>query len=112
MPTPGGQSQIPMTPTSISRLSDTYFQDRYGYSDTKYDVSGRAVFVSTPGQAWNNKKAGKRIEYLTNEANTMKKYINGTQTAIRHSGYYPASTLTGTRITDEDGHTIETYKDF
>ena len=110
--TPGSQSLKPMTSSSIASLSDTYFQDLYGYSDTQYDVLGRTVFVSTPGQAWNSIKAGKSIEYMTNGANTVKKYKNSNLTAIKSSGYYPASTLTGTKVTDEDGHTIETYKDF
>mgnify|MGYP004463225415 CR=1 FL=1 len=101
-----------MTPSSISSLSSTYFQDHYGYCDTEYDALGRTVFVSAPGQEWNAKKAGKIIEYLTNGANTVKKYVCTTQNAIKPNGYYHASTLTGTKVTDADGHTIETYKDF
>ena len=111
-PTPGNGLYSQMTPSSMSSYSNTYFQDRYGYSDTRYDALGRTVSVSTPGQAWNTRKAGKTIEYLTNGANTVKKYTNSTQTAIKPSGYYPESTLTCTKVTDEDGHTVETYKDF
>ena len=81
-PTPGNGLYSQMTPSSMSSYSNTYFQDRYGYSDTRYDALGRTVSVSTPGQAWNTRKAGKTIEYLTNGANTVKKYTNSTQTAI------------------------------
>ena len=113
LPTPGSKSLNPMTPSTISSLSNTYFQDQYGYSDIEYDALGRTVSVSTPGQAWNAHSAGKKIEYMTNGPRKVKKYTNSNQTtAIKPSGYYPASTLTGTKVTDEDGHTIETYKDF
>lgn len=74
-----------------------------GYSVETLDATGRTVFATTPGLYGK----GRRTEYLTNTANSVKRY---SASAIE-TGYYPAGTLSCVRTEDEDGHTVETYKD-
>jgi len=114
LPAAGDEYLSDYTTSKMEQYSNENYQDEYGYSDTEYDELGRPISISTPGEAWNkNEKVAKTIEYITNAANSVKKYgKNISSLNIIEDGYYPASALTGTRTTDEDGHTLETYKDF
>jgi RHS repeat-associated protein len=54
-----------------------------------------------------------RTDYITNAQNSVRRYSLNPSGALVSSPveYYPANTLTGERVTDEEGHTLETYKD-
>ena len=108
---PGVNSSTPdfvgLTPTSTT-LASSYGGDTRPYSQTTYDALGRPVFISTPGQNWTGR--GKRIEYITNGENEVRRYSAGAN-APTLSGYYPIGSLKAERVTDEDGITATTYKD-
>ena len=108
---PGASSSTPdfkgLTPTSTS-LASSYGGDTRPYSQTTYDALGRPVFISTPGQNWTGR--GKRIEYITNGENEVRRYSAGAN-APTLSGYYPIGSLKAERVTDEDGISVSTYKD-
>ena len=95
-----------------SLSSNTYDSDGYALSEIQYDALGRQTFKTTPGQEWNDHSKGITTEYITNDVNSVKKYaLDSSGNPIAGSGYYPPSSLTGERTTDEDGISIETYKD-
>ena len=92
---------------SSSILSTTY-NDNHAYSRTTYDVLNRPTFVTTPGDNWVGK--GRTITYVTNGSNEVKRYNAGVASA-QQNGYYPAGSLTGEVVTDEDGIAVTTFKD-
>lgn len=98
---------------TMNSLSDnTYDSDGHAFSEIQYDALGRQTFKTTPGQVWNDHSKGILTNYITNEVNSVRKYVlDSSGNPIVTSGYYPPSSLTGERITDEDGISIETYKD-
>lgn len=83
--------------------------DAMAYSQTSYDALDRAMFISTPGSDMNGK--GRTIEYTTNPQGSVKQYV-ASENGVQQSGYCLANTLQGEKTTDEDGHTVETFKDF
>ncbi len=111
------QKSLPVVGTTdFSYLNSTFFNyyasstysDSQIYSETSYDALGRPTFVSTPGQNWNGK--GKRIAYITNEQNSVRKYKAGA-TAPSAVGYYPAASLTGEIQMDEDNVAVSIFYD-
>ena len=114
LPAVGTTSPNIITDSSMSTLSQsTYNGDTYAFSETTYDALGRPTFISTPGDAWYQAGKGVTTEYKTNAANSVKRYVvtSPTTCAFTQQGYYPQNTLTCVKTTDEDGHSIEVYKD-
>ena len=99
---------IPGMTLSYNSILTSLATDPVAYSQTSYDVINRVVFVSTPGSDMVGR--GKATEYTTNSANSVKRY-RATDSGLSQDGYYPAGTLSGVKITDEDGRTYEIYKD-
>ena len=67
----------------------------------------------TPGNAWHNAGKGVTTEYTTNPPGSVKRYVmtNTSTCAFTQQGYYGTATLIGEKTTDEDGKTIEIFKD-
>lgn len=72
------------------------------HSEVTYDITGHKEFVSTPGLG----SKGKLTKRYTNTNYSVKKYSSN---AIEYE-FYPSGMLTCERMVDEDGHSIEIYK--
>lgn len=108
---PGSKYMSVCNISEIPKMVSDFYHDNYGFSETNYDALGRLVSVSTPGQAWYNASKMVKTEYITNIPNSVKRYLPSIKSSFVQNGYYPEAALTGTKVTDEDGHTLETYKD-
>ncbi|MBQ0103981.1 MAG: hypothetical protein KBS99_07410, partial [Prevotellaceae bacterium] len=111
LPAVGTTSPSIITASTMSSKSDaTYQSDGYAFSETTYDALGRPTFRSTPGKLWKGK--GIKTDYITNAANSVRKYtLDSSGNPSGTMSYYPAASLTGEKVRDEDGNTIESYKD-
>jgi len=108
LPAVGSTSNSPKGFLWCCNTCQQNYNDTGYFSQTTYDALGRSTFISTPGQNWEGK--GKTIEYVTNGNNEVKRYrVNNSIPAL--NGRYPAGSLTGERVIDEDGIAITTYKD-
>lgn len=101
---------LPVSGMSLNYNSNIPDQvsDQLAYSQTTYDATDRPIYVSTPGSDMSGR--GKSIEYITNSANSVKRY-RASDSGLSQDGYYPAGTLDGIKTTDEDGRTLVVFKD-
>ncbi|MBQ7157208.1 MAG: RHS repeat-associated core domain-containing protein [Bacteroidaceae bacterium] len=99
--------------TTMASKSRSTYGDGHAYSDIEYDALGRPIFSVSEGEAWHKYNKGKKVEYITNAAKSVKHYVVNNQKTcgIAQQGYYSESSLMGEKHTDEDGHTIEIYRD-
>lgn len=98
--------------SDISNMSNKTYNDNRAFTEIEYDALGRQIFKSTAGDAWEGK--GIRTKYITNDKEHPVRRYKLDSNGIPFNSpvdYYTSCTLTGTRVTDEDNHTIETYKD-
>ena len=112
LPSVGGASPDIISADDIAGLSNTTYRDGCAYSVTSYDALDRPLSVTTPGDLWNGKS--NNVEYITNDSenNKVKKYIiTSPSNGFKQDGFYAPCSLTGERTIDEDGHTLEVYKD-
>lgn len=110
LPAPGSTS--PDYQSSIADISSSFYNDNHSYSITTYDALGRPTFIQTPGDAWHSAGKGITKEYITNAANSVKRYsaaLDGS--SLIKNGYYAASTLYAEKTTDEDGKTMTIFTD-
>ncbi len=93
---------------SIPSLSSvTYRGDTHAYCDCTYDVAGRILRTSMPGNGCTNK--GVTMEYTTNQpADSVKKYAINNLTA---PPYYAAGALKCETVIDEDSLRSQTFTD-
>ncbi len=118
LPSVGGTTPDIISSDDIAGLSDNTYKDKHAYSITSYDALDRPLASTTPGDAWNkeNNVKSKNVEYITNKEKDVKRYTL-TKTGLptlptdADKKFYEPCTLTGERTTDEDGHTLEVYKD-
>ena len=111
LPSIGGTSPDIISDKDIVGLSKSTYRDNRAYSITSYDALDRPLSVTTPGDLWEGKS--KNVEYITNKENDVQRYsltASGLPTNAKKE-YYAQGSLTGERTTDEDGHTLEVYKD-
>ena len=113
LPSVNTTSPIYLTSSDIVNRACLTYSDSHAYSITEYDALDRPISISTPGDAWYDADAKKTIRYISNEANSVKRYktSNLTSATITSDGYYAANTLYGEETTDEDGHTLTVFKD-
>ena len=109
LPAVGSTSPVFLTDSEIATKSNATYSDNQAYSTMTYDPLDRPILVSTPGTAWDNK--GVTTNYVTNAANSVKKYVVTTTGGVSQSGYYAEAALTGVERIDEDGHSIITFND-
>jgi RHS repeat-associated protein len=113
LPSAGSSSPVMIDASQMaSYASGSHGGDDYAYSTAEYDAIGRVAFRGTPGQAWHdsNGHQGMRTQYVTNGEGSVKRYRVDFCGNLASDGYYPARSLRGEKVTDEDGHTKETYK--
>ena len=105
---PAVGSLSPVYVSGLSTLLQQTYSDSHAYRQTTYDALDRPIFTSTPGDNWQGH--GKSIRYVTNVANSVKKYSAGSIRATQQ-GFFPAGALTGEVVMDEDSVTVTTFKD-
>jgi RHS repeat-associated protein len=108
LPGVGGATPDYLDAASVQSLAQQSNNDSRAYYKTTYDPLNRPTFISTPGNAWQGR--GKTIRYITNEANSVKRY-NGNKPQPMFVDYYPAGALTGEVVMDEDSVEVTTFKD-
>ena len=114
MPAEGGHAPYFLTPSQFRQhSSSTYSGDAYAYRETEYDAIGRPVAASPGGAAWHSARKAGHIKYITNKTGEVRRYTTtGISSAyFTDSGFYPAGTLTGEESEDEDGHSVQVFRD-
>ena len=96
-------------PSSLVMLQLNTYSDTQAYSETTYDALDRPTFISTPGDNWQGR--GMTIRYITNGNNEVKRYTAGSTSPSWSNSYYPAGTLTGELVIDEDSVSVTTFRD-
>ena len=112
LPSVGGATPDIISDKDIVGLSKSTYRDNRAYSITSYDALDRPLASTTPGDLWEGKS--KNVEYITNDKvkNIVNKYvITSASNTFKQDGIFGTGSLMGERTTDEDGHTIEVYKD-
>ena len=97
--------------SSLAASSCSFFKDSYPFVVSEYDPLGRVVSQMGPGASWNNAHRSSQKRYGTNAENSVKKYFVSSSGALAQTGYYTSGALTMEKSIDEDGKTLETYKD-
>ncbi|MBQ7942169.1 MAG: hypothetical protein IJ328_07185, partial [Muribaculaceae bacterium] len=105
-------------------LAVSSYSDTAPYTITEYEKSdlNRPIKIIGPGEDWHNNSKALRTEYLTNiEGNdsldcilynvTDTRDLSDTLFYINKSGSYPTGKLYVTRIEDEDGNIVFSFKD-
>lgn len=95
---------------ALSRAS--HGGDNSPFTNNMYDGLGRLVTSIGPGQAWRQAQKPTQISHGHNTSSSVKRYAPESPAgSVLLQGYYPAGSLEVERVTDEDGHWVETYKD-
>lgn len=95
LPIVGGLSAQNISHDDFYSSSSDYYEDDYGYTTFTYDLLGRPARTYPPGEAWVD--VSRETAYVTNTATDVSAY--------------PAGSLQGEVVTDEDGHTLTTLYD-
>ena len=95
----------------FASLSYGTYQDSYAYSEKKYDILGRIMTIKSPGEdLWSTNHNTKR-EYYSNGEKSVKNYLAiSPGSGILQRGYYGASQLTVEKTVDEDGKSVEVFR--
>ena len=94
----------------VSFSSASYNQDSHAYSTTSYDGLDRPLFVTTPGDAWNQGNKGRVTTYRGNDAGEVRLYYVENELP-KSDSCYRKNTLYCTECTDEDGIKTLVFKD-
>lgn len=93
------------------KMQSTY-GDTCAYTNYEYDVTSRKVSTMKAGAAWHNNDKLIETNYVTNAANSVKRYEAPLdKISLVKNGYYAANTLYGEERIDEDGHQTVVFKD-
>ena len=113
LPAVGTTSPGTVTSSEMESLSCSTYNEGGAFTENRYDGIGRVMSSQTAGEAWRSGGKGVRTEYVANKANSVRRYKLDMSGSLIESPveYYPARELTGERVTDEDGHTTEVYRD-
>ena len=109
-----GSSQVQdISVSDIACLSFLTYSDSKAYTYNAYDALGRNVSTQTAGEPWHISGKAKTVEYGTNGENTVKHYVatGSPKYSLTQDGYYKKGVLFREKNTDEDGKSVETYKD-
>lgn len=98
--------------SSIASISSSFYTDNHAYSLTTYDALDRPTFIQSPGNAWHSASKGISKQYLSNTANSVKRYqASLSNSNIIMNGMYAVNTLYGEKTTDEDSRTVTVFSD-
>jgi RHS repeat-associated protein len=88
----------------------SFYKDDDPYTWINYDHLDRVTGNYSPGEFLRSNQIRVRHDYRTNTAGSVRRYIlNGSRLAT--SGYYAKESLASKLTTDEDGKSIETFRD-
>ena len=101
---------------SATFISQATINDSHPYSLQEYEASplGRATRLTGAGSAWHTAQKAAQTEYTCNgnNENVVRAYtISPNGQNLCQAENVAVATYSGTRTTDEDGRTIEVYKD-
>ncbi|MBR0333607.1 MAG: RHS repeat-associated core domain-containing protein [Bacteroidales bacterium] len=92
-------------------LEATY-NDSCAYQRRGYDALDRPTSIQKAGETWNSNEKRITVRYVSNAANSVKRYeAPMDRVSLVKSGYYAANSLYGEETIDEDGHKICIFKD-
>lgn len=112
LPVVGSTSVSDVSATEIQSWSESTYDDSHAFSSNIYDGAGRLVSATTPGDVWHAAGKSRDIEFITNDAGSVKYYTAPVDnTSLVDAGYYAAGSLNGNRTTDEDGNSIIVFSD-
>ena len=98
--------------SNIASISSSFYSDNHAYSVTTYDALDRPTFIQSPGNAWHNASKGISKEYMSNAANSVKRYqASLTNNNIILNGIYAVNTLYAEKTTDEDDRAVTVFSD-
>ena len=96
----------------IASISSSFYSDNHAYSVTTYDALDRPTFIQSPGNAWHNASKGISKEYMSNAANSVKRYqASLTNNNIILNGIHAVNTLYAEKTTDEDDRAVTVFSD-
>ena len=95
----------------MSESSNTYNGDEYGWTEYKYDATGRETSALGPGFEWFDDERDIRHRFKINDANSVHKYGIGTADGSLSSPdtYYTKGELRSVAVYDEDWNCVETF---
>ena len=110
---PSNKNYPYIQPNMLNSISESFYNDPWGFTTTDYDALGRSVRIKGSGSAWRNNGKEQTILYDTNTDREVKWYKAPIEkVSLVDSGYYPAATLTCQKTIDEDGKALAVYTDF
>lgn len=111
LPVPVGSASPDAVPYFHSVSLATYGED-YALSETRYDALGRAVSTRCAGDLWYEDDKAELRSYRVNAPSSVRRYTAPLDAvSLVKDGYVPGGTLSSVLVTDEDGHTTETFRD-
>ena len=112
LPSVGGSCPTRISAQSLASYSGSTYGNLDALSDLTYDALGRVTFRSTAGSEWRLDGRGVTETHFTNTSSSVRKIaLDNGLPVLSTTSYYPAGTLSGTSVTDEDGHRMDVYSD-
>ena len=112
LPSIGGSTPSRINEQTMEAFSRATYGGLDAVNDLIYDALGRRTFHSTAGSEWRDQGRGITETHFSNTSCPVRHITldNGIP-VLSVMSYYPAGTLSGTRVTDEDGHMMDIYCD-
>ena len=99
----------------IKNTAVSYYRDDYSYTSYSYEPSQRALPASSirSGSPWHNENKSAQVKYHINQLRISHPCMRykATDNGIESKGNYPQGRLTIEETIDEDGLSVEIYKD-
>lgn len=112
LPFVGGTSPDCLPASSVPGMSVATYNDGNAHTETGYDALDRPISKAFPGDAWRSAEKKTEIRYVTNSANSVRRYEAPLdKVSLVKSGFYEASSLYGEERIDEDGNKLEVFRD-
>lgn len=112
LPSVGGSSPSRISAQTLASYSGSTYGNGDALSDLTYDALGRVRFRSTAGSEWRLDGRGVTEAHFTNTSSSVRKIaLDNGLPVLSTTSYYPAGTLSGMSVTDEDGHRMDVYSD-
>ena len=112
LPAAGGSSPSRISAQTLASYSGSTYGNLDAVSDLTYDALGRVTFRSTAGSEWRAGGRGVADSLFSNTSNSVRHIpLNSGLPVLNNMSCYPAGTLSGMRVTDEDGHRMDVYSD-